>query len=38
MAYWEMAKQIDNKVRKVTKIIVQNAKFLFLLWWGHLHQ
>jgi hypothetical protein len=31
MVYWEMAKHIDNKVRKVTKIIVKNAKFLFLM-------
>jgi hypothetical protein len=38
LAYWEMAKHVDNKVRKVTKIIVQNVKFLFLMWWGHLHQ
>jgi len=25
---WEMAKHVDNEVRKITKIIVQNIKFV----------
>jgi hypothetical protein len=27
---WEMAKHVDNEVKKITKIIVQNVKFVFL--------
>jgi hypothetical protein len=29
-ADWEMAKHVDNEVRKVVKIIVQNVKFVSL--------